>query len=180
MGTSEDKWRDKIFYLIIDPPCPKCKFWDRPGHHCFLPSIKDMYKEKPKCKFVDQIFADFKEAGYAKLPVTDKTFTVDDALKIYDEEGLIGVVNAVKATMEAKDAWHWLGDGEDHLESLICPILIEADDLRELLANDKKAGMQEVVEFVSRVEKSEPSCMSWNFRQRWQAFLKSNGLEVKE
>lgn len=31
------------------------------------------------------------------------------------------------------EVWYWQGDGEDHLESLTCPVLIEADDLRALL-----------------------------------------------
>lgn len=31
------------------------------------------------------------------------------------------------------EIWYWQGDGEDHLESLTCPVLIEAADLRELL-----------------------------------------------
>ncbi len=31
------------------------------------------------------------------------------------------------------DPWHWMGDGSDHLETLICPILIEADDLRAIV-----------------------------------------------
>ena len=35
------------------------------------------------------------------------------------------------------EVWYWQGDGEDKLESLSCPVLIEAQDLRELL---KKAS----------------------------------------
>lgn len=30
-------------------------------------------------------------------------------------------------------AWHWQGDGQDFLESLTCPVVINAEDLRELL-----------------------------------------------
>jgi hypothetical protein len=29
--------------------------------------------------------------------------------------------------------WHWQGDGTDHVESLTCPILIRADQMREIL-----------------------------------------------
>lgn len=32
------------------------------------------------------------------------------------------------------DYWAWQGDGEDYLESLACPILIEAHDLRGLIS----------------------------------------------
>lgn len=34
---------------------------------------------------------------------------------------------------EQKEVWYWQGDGEDHLESLVCPVVINAEDLRELL-----------------------------------------------
>ena len=40
--------------------------------------------------------------------------------------------------------WHWQGDGEDHLESLACPILIEASDLRGLLKSER----QKIVERI--------------------------------
>lgn len=36
------------------------------------------------------------------------------------------------------DPWHWLGDGEDHLESLGCPILIEAYDFRAELEKARR------------------------------------------
>lgn len=29
--------------------------------------------------------------------------------------------------------WAWQGDGSDHVESLVCPVLIPAEDLKELL-----------------------------------------------
>ena len=32
------------------------------------------------------------------------------------------------------ETWYWMGDGEDHLESLECPVIINADDLRDLIA----------------------------------------------
>ena len=35
---------------------------------------------------------------------------------------------------DREEMWYWQGDGEDHLESLTCPVLIEAADLRAILA----------------------------------------------
>jgi len=32
------------------------------------------------------------------------------------------------------EVWYWQCDGEDHLESLSCPVLIDAEDLRTLLS----------------------------------------------
>ena len=31
---------------------------------------------------------------------------------------------------DASEAWHWMNDGNDQLESLTCPILISAEDLK--------------------------------------------------
>lgn len=33
---------------------------------------------------------------------------------------------------DASEAWHWMNDGNDKLESLTCPILISAEDLKEI------------------------------------------------
>lgn len=35
---------------------------------------------------------------------------------------------------EQKEVWFWQGDGEDYPESLCCPVVIKADDLRALIA----------------------------------------------
>jgi len=37
------------------------------------------------------------------------------------------------------DYWIWQGDGEDRLESLVCPVLIEADDLRAMSLTPEEA-----------------------------------------
>lgn len=34
------------------------------------------------------------------------------------------------------DYWFWQGDGEDHLESLVCPVVIRADDLAALIKSE--------------------------------------------
>jgi hypothetical protein len=39
--------------------------------------------------------------------------------------------------------WVWQGDGTDHPESLSCPVLIHADDLRKLLAAALQAQTKE-------------------------------------
>jgi hypothetical protein len=31
------------------------------------------------------------------------------------------------------DCWYWQGDGEDHLESLVCPVVIRPEELSELI-----------------------------------------------
>lgn len=33
-----------------------------------------------------------------------------------------------------KDYWAWQGDGSDNLQSLVCPVLIQPADLREIIA----------------------------------------------
>lgn len=40
---------------------------------------------------------------------------------------------------EKGEVWYWQGDEDDHLESLSCPVLIDAGDLRGLLSNARQA-----------------------------------------
>lgn len=42
--------------------------------------------------------------------------------------------NKIKMFVD-KDVWFWENDGENHLESLACPIVIDADTLRKLIKN---------------------------------------------
>lgn len=42
--------------------------------------------------------------------------------------------NKIKMFVD-KDVWFWETDGENHLESLVCPIVIDADVLRSLIKN---------------------------------------------
>lgn len=42
--------------------------------------------------------------------------------------------NKIKMFVD-KDVWFWENDGENHLESLVCPIVIDADVLRSLIKN---------------------------------------------
>lgn len=42
--------------------------------------------------------------------------------------------NKIKMFVD-KDVWFWENDGDNHLESLVCPIVIDADVLRSLIKN---------------------------------------------
>jgi hypothetical protein len=48
-------------------------------------------------------------------------------------------LNLEKAVQRG-DYWHWQGDGHDFPESLTCPVVMTADQLRELLAKTTPAG----------------------------------------
>jgi len=58
------------------------------------------------------------------------------------------VQNEVAALRRERDGevWYWQGDGGDKLESLTCPVLIEAEDLRAILARTArfKKAIQEL------------------------------------
>ena len=41
---------------------------------------------------------------------------------------------AARAAATHGEVWYWQGDGDDHPESLTCPVIITADKLRALLA----------------------------------------------
>ena len=51
------------------------------------------------------------------------------------------------------DAWHWQDDGEDHLESLTCPVLIEAPELSALIEEAKKQGEKKALRRILRESK---------------------------
>ena len=67
------------------------------------------------------------------------------------------------------ETWYWMGDGEDHLESLECPVIINADDLRDLIAEaradqNKKIGnyfnkhfptRDQMFEAIAKLQKGE-------------------------
>ncbi len=70
------------------------------------------------------------------------------------------------------EAWYWQGDGEDHLESLICPILIEAQDLRDLVAEKVKDERERIITILDRKAQDElPRECPWHkwtwFRERF-------------
>jgi len=52
-----------------------------------------------------------------------------------DKTKLAGLMDKVVALERERDGevWYWSGDGNDHPESLCCPILIEPEDMLKLL-----------------------------------------------
>ncbi|WP_111639961.1 hypothetical protein [Marinomonas shanghaiensis] len=38
-----------------------------------------------------------------------------------------------------EECWIWQGDGSDHLESLVCPVVISASDLMALIGQNRVA-----------------------------------------
>lgn len=74
--------------------------------------------------------ADKAEAEVARL-----TVEIERRQKAYEQER--ATMRREIVTLQegaAGNYWHWQGDGEDHLESLSCPVLISADQLRAVLA----------------------------------------------
>lgn len=72
-----------------------------------------------------------------------------DRIKHYEAERLAALSEVLRLTTEVDnerskvkalfrerngEVWYWQGDSEDHLESLTCPVLIEAHDLRKIVS----------------------------------------------
>ena len=53
------------------------------------------------------------------------------------------------------ETWYWMGDGEDHLESLECPVIINADDLRDLIAQARADQNKKIGEEMMRHVRAE-------------------------
>lgn len=68
--------------------------------------------------------------------------------------------------------WRWQGDGQDHLESLVCPVLIDATDLRAIIGegvppmhSDGLPVPDEIMAAawkVNRFFKNNPALTNWN------------------
>lgn len=55
---------------------------------------------------------------------------------------------ALHLAVREKNYWAWQGDGNDHLESLVCPVLIRPEQLRALLnANAAQLHLAQVLLF---------------------------------
>jgi hypothetical protein len=66
---------------------------------------------------------------------------------------LRAMVNALEMEREG-EVWYWLGDGEDHVESLTCPVLIEAAALRGILGNRSDKLREMVAELDLVIKKT--------------------------
>ena len=89
--------------------------------------------------------------------------SVTDALvKAVDElEWCHEKINWYKTTLELRDNvfdgdfWHWMKDEENHLGSLTCPVIINAEDLRELLSKQAETAVSEYVRIHEESQKQE-------------------------
>jgi len=62
------------------------------------------------------------------------------------------------------ETWYWMGDGEDHLEGLTCPVIINANELRHLLIDSKAEVCKEIGEWTeSLYEKIDASSDNQDF-----------------
>lgn len=55
-------------------------------------------------------------------------YILDESIKLLDELNL-------HRDKTRGDYWCWQGDGEDHLESLVCPVIIHPQDLLGIINN---------------------------------------------
>ena len=57
---SKEVITDKIFYIVTNPPCKDCEYWDVQGHSCFL---EGMHKNTNKCILTSHILKAFEDIG---------------------------------------------------------------------------------------------------------------------
>jgi hypothetical protein len=65
---------------------------------------------------------------------------IGDYKRLQTEYERVRQVPRLHRDMERGDFWAWQGDGEDHPESLVCPVLVPAAQVREWLAMKQDAG----------------------------------------
>ncbi len=69
--------------------------------------------------------------------------------------------------VEAGNVWYWQGDGSDHLESLTCPVVIHAQDLRELLTPQAGPPQPSLVEALEKLANPFDRNLEPNSRIGW-------------
>lgn len=69
----------------------------------------------------------------AKARKKHKSLADHCANEIAAKEDALRKLAVVSTSVEG--VWHWQGDGEDHPESLACPVIMSAETLQELLAS---------------------------------------------
>ena len=75
---------------------------------------------------------------------------------------LKGELNA-RYLKDKEEVWYWLGDSNDHLESLCCPILIQPEDMRqvvkEAVINAKKEERERIRQEFNK--RNAPDAKDW-------------------
>ena len=62
--------------------------------------------------------------------------------------------------LDRAEVWFWQDDNEDHPESLTCPILINADKFRDVVAEAVKAAHQDEIKFLKALRLGTTSNVS--------------------
>lgn len=77
----------------------------------------------------------FREEPVARFPAAAGSCDIAAVLleRLQDENKRLQKIHNDMYLSEG--GWIWQGDGTDHLESLTCPVVIAAADLRDILAN---------------------------------------------
>ena len=72
------------------------------------------------------------------------TITLDKYVEILrnERDSLYDKIIDLKAHLEAEGGnyWGWQGDGEDHLESLVCPVVIRPQELLKII--EERDGLE--------------------------------------
>ena len=95
-------------------------------------------------------------ADWAARKIVALRGRVDEQVK--EIAGLYEQIDTARAKLRVasagvEDVWKWAGDGEDHPESMGCPVVMSAETLREFVAATERAEALE-----SRVEDLEKEC----------------------
>lgn len=113
------KWLEGARVGSIEPHTPYTDYYGNPSLRPIQPKVKDMVKEHetvPKWKF---------DCLVKELEICQKKLNESQHLE-----------NKIKMFVD-KDVWFWENGGENHLESLVCPVVIDADVLRSLIKTGK-------------------------------------------
>lgn len=104
-----------------------------------------------------------------------------DQIKSLYEDRIAELENEMVALHRERrgEVWYWQGDGEDHVESLTCPILIEPSDfiarIAEAVKEERERIFALIKEYPSKYGGADSIGELVDDPEFWQALTKEQG-----
>lgn len=135
----------------------------RAANEALAAMVEQMRVAVAKCRF-DSLNMTFADLDYIKRAFAATDFTAASILAERDARRDLGYVEQIKSLQSEVDAlkrkkfarfnddecWIYQGDGEDHFESLVCPVVISVAQLAERDARTLRMAAERCAELGAR------------------------------
>ena len=143
---SDEEIKDKILSLDIAKEC----------YAYYYKILYDKYLQLLKCH---------QSEAYYEKKSRNQTIIIRECTKYIDDQKarIKELENKLKFCeydnrIKLHETWYWMGDGEDHLESLTCPVIINANDLRDLISQARADQNKKIGEWLVKNDTGNMTC----------------------